>query len=975
MSALENPSKDDGWQTENPSTSDSTLKMDFKTGSLVGRKIGPFRVLSEIGRGGMGVVYKAQDETLDRVVALKVLAARLEEGDEFRERFLREARSAAGLDHPSIVPVYSAGDDAGHLYIAMQFIQGETLAALTRRKGHLSVRRSLEITRDAALALGEAHRRGFVHRDIKSPNLMIDLQGRVKVMDFGLSRAMRPGGQITQTGTYLGTPQYSSPEQCETQDLDGRTDLYSLGVCLYEMLTGRLPHAAETPISLFRKIVEEKPLAVAQVNPNCPRTVSQFVERMMAKKRSDRPPSAEACVDELQAILAKETLPATEVDELPLSSSPPTAVHSAPAQRRRFVLPLAAGTAVAALAALALFQVLAPSVPPGPSHGDGRNSTSHPGPVTDGGNAGTPPRTTPATDPNHPAPGETCTVAMVDFLNVSHNPEVEWLGVGIPEMLLSALGGDPDFQVVPRDVLLGDLARTQVNKQQVLKECANPSEYAAADPGADARLAFSPALEAVLAARQVRLLIAGGFVAPKEAKVLEVFADVIARNADGTKQRLPRVKARGDRSAIFDVVDALADQLVAQLEGGKDEATGGNAVAAHGDKNLESGHARVGSSRAWLDARRQVAQAQARAQSSLAAEGTFGAASEEAKSGRLSPKTARESERSATAALRPSYLVRKQERGRAGAGAAPATAGAMPAPGADKSSRAGASGRGAGKAAPAGEAEPSRAKADAGDRGAAGTANAPTAKKEGKPGEAGEEMRRGLRSAPEEQLAAGGGAADGAGSDLAAAAGSDMAAAAGRDMAAAAAPGAEAPRQESRDLDEKAKERGLETEALPPAGKPADSEAEAGAPAGGGKGGPAEPDATPTASEAAGPAAASGSSSTVPAPPSGPPASPPAPGGAGAAGAVSKPPQPLARRLADDSKSEAGRPVLSEEERRGQLWCRIRQVLEGDRPLAPASRAELAELEVAVWDEELELEPMTRRVSEIEQEPFGNQGK
>lgn len=290
---------------------DKTMKQNVKpTAPLVGKKLGYYEVLEQIGKGGMGVVYKARDKSLDRFVALKVLSPYLSEDPEFEKRFVREARGSAKLDHPNIVQVYAAGKFENTLFIAMQYVKGKTLSQFIKETGKIDVENALSITLQVADALGAAHKTELIHRDIKPNNIMIDEDGNIKVMDFGLSRSVSGKTDVTQTGIYLGTPEYSSPEQCETSTLDNRTDIYSLGVVLYEMLTGRVPHVAETPMALFKKIEKEKPIPIRDLNPSVSQPVVKIVEKMLAKDRNQRYTSCDELKEDILNILDKGQAPA-----------------------------------------------------------------------------------------------------------------------------------------------------------------------------------------------------------------------------------------------------------------------------------------------------------------------------------------------------------------------------------------------------------------------------------------------------------------------------------------------------------------------------------------------------------------------------------------------------------------------------------------------------------------------------------------
>ena len=272
--------------------------------SLVGKTLGSYQIQREIGRGGMGVVYLAHEQSLRRVVAVKVLAARLTDDAAYVKRFIREARAAAQLDHPNIVTVHSVGERDGLYYIAMQYVEGRSLAQLIREKGPLDWRSALDITRQAAEALAEAHKRGIIHRDIKPDNIMIDEAGRVKVMDFGLARAASATTKLTADGAQLGTPMYMSPEQINGDPVDVRADIYSLGVMLYEMLAGRPPFQADTPMALMYQITHRPLPDVARLNATVPKIVAGVVAGMTAQQPEQRFPSAQTLGSHVSGLLS-----------------------------------------------------------------------------------------------------------------------------------------------------------------------------------------------------------------------------------------------------------------------------------------------------------------------------------------------------------------------------------------------------------------------------------------------------------------------------------------------------------------------------------------------------------------------------------------------------------------------------------------------------------------------------------------------
>jgi len=262
--------------------------------------IGHYSIVSELGRGGMGVVYKAHEESLNRFVALKVLGKHLSEDDSFVERFKREAQSAAALNHPNIVQVYSIDEFDGQHCFAMEYVQGTSIQQMIKSQGPLDPVAAGRLILQAASGLGAAHGHGIVHRDIKPANLMVDERGLVKITDFGLALLAAGATRLTATGTFMGTPGYLSPEQCLDQEVDQRTDIYSLGVTLYEMLTGVTPLHADSPLALLRQIIDVEPKDVGELRPEVPETLRAILRMMMAKKPEDRYADCSALTDDLQ---------------------------------------------------------------------------------------------------------------------------------------------------------------------------------------------------------------------------------------------------------------------------------------------------------------------------------------------------------------------------------------------------------------------------------------------------------------------------------------------------------------------------------------------------------------------------------------------------------------------------------------------------------------------------------------------------
>jgi serine/threonine-protein kinase len=246
-----------------------------------------------IARGGMAEVYRAHDRLLDRPVALKVLFPELSVDRSFVERFRREAQNAANLSHPNIVPVFDWGEDTGTYFIVMEYIDGRPLSSILKSAGPLSAERSADIGAHVAAALGYAHKHGVVHRDVKPGNVLITDDGQVKVTDFGIARAVNTEESLTQTGAVMGTATYFSPEQAEGLGVDARSDIYSLGVVLFEMVTGRPPFLGESPVSVASKHVRDSPPAPRELNPQVPPTFEAIILKSMAKDPAHRYATAE----------------------------------------------------------------------------------------------------------------------------------------------------------------------------------------------------------------------------------------------------------------------------------------------------------------------------------------------------------------------------------------------------------------------------------------------------------------------------------------------------------------------------------------------------------------------------------------------------------------------------------------------------------------------------------------------------------
>jgi predicted Ser/Thr protein kinase len=262
-------------------------------------KVGRYEITGELGRGAMGVVYKALDPTIGRTVALKTM--RLDghgiESSELVKRFQNEARAAGLLNHPNIVTIYDAGEEDGIFYIAMEYIEGTTLDHLLAQKQMLDPEEVIRISRETCKGLDYAHAHGIVHRDVKPANIMITSRGSVKIMDFGIAKA---GGSMTSTGQVLGTPNYMSPEQVRGKSLDGRTDLFSFGVVLYEMLTGEKPFVGQNVTTVIYKIVNENPIAPRELDGTLHPGLSAIVIKALSKTPDERYQSGADLVHDLE---------------------------------------------------------------------------------------------------------------------------------------------------------------------------------------------------------------------------------------------------------------------------------------------------------------------------------------------------------------------------------------------------------------------------------------------------------------------------------------------------------------------------------------------------------------------------------------------------------------------------------------------------------------------------------------------------
>jgi len=330
---------------------------------------GRYLIIRKLGSGGMANVYLASDQELGRRVAIKILDDRHARDDQFVERFRREAQNAAGLSHPSIVSIYDRGEAEGTYYIAMEYVEGRTLKELLVARGPSPLGIAIDYTRQILSALRFAHRNGIVHRDIKPHNVIVDGEGRVKVMDFGIARA-GAASQMTEAGSIIGTAQYLSPEQARGAPVDQTSDLYSTGIVLYELLTGTVPFNGETPVEIAMKHLSQVPAPPSTHRSEIPRDLDYVALRALAKDPSDRYHSAEEMDSDLERIArgigvsaetaeaATTVLSRTDVGEAATTVRPAAATTYTPGRyyeydepaRRRSIWPWLLGTLLVALA-------------------------------------------------------------------------------------------------------------------------------------------------------------------------------------------------------------------------------------------------------------------------------------------------------------------------------------------------------------------------------------------------------------------------------------------------------------------------------------------------------------------------------------------------------------------------------------------------------------------------------------------------
>ncbi len=311
-------------------------------------RVGHYDVVCELGRGGMGVVYKGFEGSLNRYVAIKTLSESLSNDESVKERFLREARAMALLNDAHIIQIYFIGEDLGQPYFAMEFVEGESLSSFLKREGKMTPAQAAKVVYQTAIGLASAHDKGVVHRDIKPANLMLTTRGTIKIADFGIALAQHDlSKKLTATGEFVGTPGYLSPEVCLAKPTDLRSDIFSLGIVLFEMLTGRMPFTDESPLGLMLEVVKAEIPDVRELNGEVDAELARILTRMVAKEPVDRFQSCHELITALQSYPAiQQGGPITAKAKLPAAASTVIGSLPTPVGQVHVTLPTAPASAV-----------------------------------------------------------------------------------------------------------------------------------------------------------------------------------------------------------------------------------------------------------------------------------------------------------------------------------------------------------------------------------------------------------------------------------------------------------------------------------------------------------------------------------------------------------------------------------------------------------------------------------------------------
>ncbi|HFC30123.1 MAG TPA: serine/threonine protein kinase, partial [Oceanospirillales bacterium] len=272
------------------------------------KKFGHYEVTAELGRGGMGVVYAGFEPSLNRKVAIKALGEHLINDKDLVERFMREAKATAALNDPNVIQIYFIGEEQGQPYFAMEYIDGQSLDDILKGNKALTVKHAKNILKQACLGLSAAHKKDLVHRDIKPANLMLTTEGVLKVVDFGIARTREYGDKLTNTGEFVGTPGYLSPEVCVGKEVDARSDIFSLGIVFYEMLAGKVPFENDSPLGLMLEVVQSEIPDIRNLNNKVDKKTSFILNKMIAKAPEDRYQSCDEIIRDLGNVITNEKL-------------------------------------------------------------------------------------------------------------------------------------------------------------------------------------------------------------------------------------------------------------------------------------------------------------------------------------------------------------------------------------------------------------------------------------------------------------------------------------------------------------------------------------------------------------------------------------------------------------------------------------------------------------------------------------------